>query len=128
MYKHFLACLCNGTNDFSLKIKGIPNRDVDVFPLLPSGTYAYFTFDTTISTNISEIPPQDILNSSPITYLGGTLYNFGEVKKMTIEGKEPIKILFTPGMLPKVSEITCIIHTSTGNWHPFFENDILIKE
>ena len=128
MYKHFLACLCKGTSIFSWKTIELSSRDTNIANLVVPNTYAYFFFDTENSTDISTLTPRQILNPSPVTYLGGTVYTLDDIKKMVKEGKTKIFITPLPGTsTKKIPQMTQIINTSAGNWIPFFEGDILIN-
>jgi len=128
MHKHYLACLCKGTSIFSWKTIELPSRDTNIAKFIIPNTYAYFFFDTELSTDIASLTPRQILNTSPVTYLGGTIYTLDDVKRMVRNEKKKISITPLPGTsIKKIPQMTQIINTSSGNWIPFFEGDILIN-
>lgn len=128
MVKHVLACLCKGSPIYAWKTREIPSRDTNIAELIHSKAYAYFIFDTDINTDISNLAPNQILNVSPITYLGGTIYTLDEIRQMVKEQHVKISITPIPGTsIKQIPKMKQMIKTSASNWLPFFEGDILIS-
>lgn len=124
MSKTYLACLSKGTSICQWKTLEIPSREVNVSGIIPTGTYAYFMFDTDVS-DVSKLPLGKIYNMSHVTYLGGTIYSSDEVNSMVKEG---VSIKTIPGLpVKKLTQMKYFIKTSAGSLIPFFENDVLVS-